>query len=155
MLSDIGILFCLLEQSDSDTSTYWLFSKIIDLLVSFIVCFLFCVKFLFHWFLYLCGFFFTVYFWERETERQRQKQSMNGRGAERERHRIWSRFQTLSCQHRALHRAPIHEPWDHDLSWSQMLNQLTHLGAPRGLSLSIHSTDQCISGTESLQPQSK
>ena len=42
-------------------------------------------------------FFFNVYFWERDT------QSTSRGGAERERggHRIWSRFQALSCHPRA------------------------------------------------------
>ena len=53
-----------------------------------------------------------------------------GRGRERGRHRIWSRFQALSYQHRARYRARTHEPWDHDLSRSQMLNQLSHPNAP-------------------------
>ena len=32
--------------------------------------------------------------------------------------------------------AQIHEPWDHDLSWSQALNWLSHPGAPKVLFLS-------------------
>ena len=64
-----------------------------------------------------------ICFWERETEHEHEQ----GRGRERGRHRIWSRFQALSCQHRAWCRAQTHEPWDHDLSWSQTLNQLSQL----------------------------
>ena len=40
---------------------------------------------------------------------------------ERGRHRIRSRLQAPSCQHRALHGARTHGPWDHDLSRSQRL----------------------------------
>ena len=64
-------------------------------------------------------------------ERERQTECEQGRGRERGRHRIQSRLQPLSCQHRARRRAWTHEPWDHDLSWSQTLNQLSHPGAPK------------------------
>ena len=61
-----------------------------------------------------------------------EKERESRRGAERERgrHRIRSRLQVLSCQHRAQHRAWTHQPWDHDLSWSWTLNQLSHSGTP-------------------------
>ena len=61
-----------------------------------------------------------VYFWDRG------RQSMRRGGAERGRHRIWSRLQALSCQHRAQCGAWTHKPWNHDLSWSWTLNQLSH-----------------------------
>ena len=61
-----------------------------------------------------------IYERERQTDRQ-----TNQRG----RHRIWSRLQALSCQHRAQCRARTHEPWHHDLSQSRTLNLLSHLGA--------------------------
>ena len=64
------------------------------------------------------------YFWER------QRESEQGRGRERGRHRIQSRLQALSCQHGAQSRAQTHKLWDHDLSWSRMLNPLGHPGAP-------------------------
>ena len=51
------------------------------------------------------------------------------------RHRLRSRLQALSCQYRAWCGIWTHEPWDHDLSWSQMLNWLSHPGAPYGLFL--------------------
>ena len=54
---------------------------------------------------------------------------MNGGGSERGRHRIWNRLQALSCQHRAWCGARTHGPRDHDLSWSRMLNWLSHPGA--------------------------
>ena len=75
--------------------------------------------------LYILFYFILmlIYFWERQTE------CKLGRGRERGRHRIWSRLQALSCQHRARHGARTHEPYDHDLSWSQMLNRLSHPGA--------------------------
>ena len=55
---------------------------------------------------------------------------MGARGWEGGRHRIKSRLQALNCQHRAWCKAQTHEPWDHDLSRSQTLNQLSHPGAP-------------------------
>ena len=53
-----------------------------------------------------------------------------GRGRERGRHRIWSRFQALSYQHRAGCGAQTHKLSDHDLSRSWTLNQLSQPGAP-------------------------
>ena len=61
--------------------------------------------------------------------RERQSVSKGG-GREKGRHRIQSRLQALSCQHRARHGAPTHRPWDHDLSRSLRLTQLSHPGAP-------------------------
>ena len=72
---------------------------------------------------FLFFFLMFIYFWERETEHEQ------GRGRER-RHRIGSRLQALSCQHRARRGARTHEPQDHDLSRSWMLNRLSHPGAP-------------------------
>ena len=63
----------------------------------------------------------------------RQRESMSREGAERGRHRIQSRLQALSCQHRAQHGAWTHRLWDHDLSWSQTLNQLSDPGVPGSL----------------------
>ena len=73
-----------------------------------------------------------IYFWERERERERERVHAleQGRGRERGRCRIRSRLQAPSCQHRARRGARTHQPWDHDLSWSQMLNGLSHPGAP-------------------------
>ena len=53
------------------------------------------------------------------------------RERERGRHRIRSRLQVLSCQHRPPPRARTHKPQDHDLSRSRMRNRLSHPGAPR------------------------
>ena len=57
---------------------------------------------------------------------------MSGGGAKRVRHRIGSRLQALGCQRRASCGAQTHEPQDHDLSQSGMLNRLRHPGAPQG-----------------------
>ena len=57
-------------------------------------------------------------------------QAWAGRSRERGRHRIWSRLQVLSRQHRTQCRAWTHKLWDHDLSQSWMLNQLSHPGVP-------------------------
>ena len=65
-----------------------------------------------------------IYLWETETEHKQ------GRVRERGIHRIWSRLQAPSCQHRAQRGARPHEPWDHDLSRSWTLNRLSHPGAP-------------------------
>ena len=67
--------------------------------------------------------FTFIYFWEKEHKW--------GRGRERRRHRIRSRLQTPSCQHRAQQGAQTHKSLDHDLSRSQTLNWLSHTGAPR------------------------
>ena len=76
-------------------------------------------SFLFSFFL---NFFFNVYLFLRQRETEHEW----GRVRERGRHRIRSRLQALSCQHRARRGALTHEPWDHDLSWSRMLNRLSH-----------------------------
>ena len=73
-------------------------------------------------------FLMFIYYFERERETERETEYEWGR--ERGRHRIWSRLKTLSCQHRARHGAWIHRPQDHDLSWSQTLNRLSHPGTP-------------------------
>ena len=57
---------------------------------------------------------------------------------DRERDRAWAREgqregetqEAPSCQHRAGRGAWTHEPWDHDLSQSWTLNQLSYPGAP-------------------------
>ena len=69
-------------------------------------------------------------------------ESTSGGGAERGRHRIWSRFQALSCQHRAQRWAWTQEQRDHDWSRSQTLNPLSCPGAPTYLqSLLVQSQD--------------
>ena len=68
-------------------------------------------------------YLFLIFIFERE--------SASRGGTERGKHRIWSRLQALSCQHRAWCGAQAHKLWDHDLSWSRPLNQLSHPGAPR------------------------
>ena len=61
--------------------------------------------------------------------RQRETEHEQGRVRERGRHRIRSRLQALSCQHRAWCGAQTHGLWDHDLSGSRTLNRLSHPGA--------------------------
>ena len=63
--------------------------------------------------------FFNVYLFLR-----------GGRGRERGRHRIRSRIQTLSCQHKARRGARTHRLRDHDLSQSLTFNPLSYPGAP-------------------------
>ena len=58
-------------------------------------------------------------------------------GAERGRHRIGSRFQALSSQHTAPRGARTHRLQDHDLSCSQLPNQLSHPGTPLGFQSEI------------------
>ena len=69
--------------------------------------------------------FFLIYFWDKE------RQSMSRGGAERGRHRIRSRLQAPSCQHRARRRAWTQRQRDHDLSQSRTLNRLSHPAARR------------------------
>ena len=52
--------------------------------------------------------FFNVYLSLRERETE-----LKQKGAERETHRIWSKLQALSCQHRAWRGAQIHVPQYH------------------------------------------
>ena len=87
------------------------------------------------WILNINEFFFLIflclfYFWERASELKHEL----GKGRERWRHRIWSGLQALSCQHRIQCGARAHKLWDHDLRRSQMLNQLSHPGAPMSFS---------------------
>ena len=74
--------------------------------------------------------FFLLMFTFLKAERDRAWASPE-RGRERGWQRIRSSLRALSCQHRAQHGAQTHEQWDHGLSWSQMLNQLSHPGAPK------------------------
>ena len=76
--------------------------------------------------------FFKIFWRLFIIEKQRETEHEHGRGQELGRHRIWSRLQALSCQHRAWHGVQTHKPWDHDLSQSQTLNWLSHPGAPAG-----------------------
>ena len=77
-------------------------------------------------FYFIFNFLMIIYFWERD----RQTECEQERGRERGRHRIESRLQAQSCQHRVRPGAWTHKPWDHDLSWSHMPNQLSHPGTP-------------------------
>ena len=72
------------------------------------------------------NFLMFIYFWEGERdrawvwERQRERETQNLRQAPGSK---------LSAQ--SLMWGWNQEPWDHDLSWSRMLNQLSHPGAPK------------------------
>ena len=79
-------------------------------------------------------FFLFTYFWDQEREIETEHEQ--GRARERGRHRIWSRFQAVSCQHRTQHGAGTHQPWEHNLSWSWTLNLLRHSGTPN---VTLHS----------------
>ena len=72
---------------------------------------------------------FNVYLFLREKETEREQ----GRGTEKGRHRIRSRRQAQSCQHRARREARTHKPRDHDLSRCWMPNWLSHPSAPINL----------------------
>ena len=75
---------------------------------------------------YLKKKFFNVYLFLRQRETEHEW----GKGRERGGHRIWSRLQALSRQHRARHGARTHRPRDRDLSRSWTLNGLSHPGTP-------------------------
>lgn len=62
-------------------------------------------------------FFLITYFWEREGEGQRTEETEDPK-------------QPLHWRQQAPHWARTHELWDHGLSLSQMLNRLSHSGAP-------------------------
>ena len=66
-------------------------------------------------------FFKFIYFWEREKAQVGEGQTMR----EKENPK-----QAVCCQRGAWCGAWIHKPWDHDLSWSQTLNPLSHPGVP-------------------------
>ena len=71
------------------------------------------------------NFSFNVYFWERDRVWVGEGQRERGR------HKIQSRLQAPSCQHRVRCRAQTPKMWDHDLNRSQMLNRLSYPGAPK------------------------
>ena len=66
-------------------------------------------------------FFTSIYFWETERETEHK----NRKGREIGRHRMGSRLQAMSCQHRAWCGARTHRLQDYDLSRSQTLNWVT------------------------------
>ena len=68
-----------------------------------------CIRITYRIILIFFNFLTFIYFWETETEHKW------GRSKERGRHRIRSRLQALSCQHRAQCGARTHEARDHDL----------------------------------------
>ena len=64
-----------------------------------------------------CYFFFFIYL----AHRVKEHKQWGGRGRGRSR---------LPTEHEARHGGSIPGPWDHDLSWRQTLNPLSHPGAP-------------------------
>ena len=86
--------------------------------------------------LFVLNFSMFIYF-----SRERLTECEQGRGRERGRHRIPSRLQAPSCQHRARREARTHKLWDHDLSGTQTINRLSHPGAPSGNISNRLSTD--------------
>ena len=79
-----------------------------------------------HWFSVQVSlsFFFNVYLLlRRETEHERGRGEKEGDTEPETVSRLWA-VSTARC------RAQTHELWDHDLSQSWMLNQLSHQGAP-------------------------
>ena len=76
--------------------------------------------------LFFLIFFFTfIHFWETERDRAQAGEGQR----ERDTHRIQSRLQAPSCQHRARCGIQTHKPQDHDLSRSLTPNRLSHPGA--------------------------
>ena len=71
--------------------------------------------------------FFNVYLFWGEREHTR---AWVGEG-QRERETEDSK-QALHWQQKAQCGTRTHEPWDHDLSWNQTLNRLSHPSAPLG-----------------------
>ena len=101
----------------------------------------------------------------REGEREGEKERERGRKGVR----VWadegqregdteskagSRLQAVSTEpDTGLEQT--HELWDHDLSWSQMLNQLSHPDSPNGFSISAQvlqctTSNQHVSGRANL-----
>ena len=90
-------------------------------------------EFLFYFILfYFILFYFILFilFFKCLLLKERDRMCMGEGQRERGRHKIQSRVQALSCQHRAQHGSWTHELWDHDLSWGQTLNRLSHPGVP-------------------------
>ena len=82
-------------------------------------------------------FFLNVYLFLRERKTEYEQ------GGEKEKEtQNLKQAPSLSCQPRAQRGARTSEPWDHDLSWSQTLNQLSHPGVPESMlfsaNMSIH-----------------
>ena len=78
------------------------------------------------WISTLLSNFFNVYSFLRDRERQ----SMSGKGQRERETQNPKQAPGLSCQHIAQRGARTHEPRDHDLGQSQVLNRLSHPGAP-------------------------
>ena len=96
-----------------------------------------CARWLYWWYLLpLHNFryiFFNVYLFSRGRKAECDRGWRVGEQRERDTHRIQSRLQALSCQHRARCGAPTHGRQDHDLSQNWMPNRPSHPGAPHNL----------------------
>ena len=68
-----------------------------------------------------------LFFFERESKSRQAGEG--GAEREKEREREYPK-QAPHCQHGARCGARTHEPQDHDLNQSRMLNRLSHSGAP-------------------------
>ena len=102
--------------------------------------------------MFIYFYFFNVYLFLRQRETEHEQ----GRVRERGIHRIWNRLQSLSHQPRARRGARTHRPRDRDLSWSWMLNRLSHPGAPICLFLRERETEQeCGRGEREGDTESK
>lgn len=80
------------------------------------------------------GFFFFFIF-NFGSERHELGRSSRERGRQR---MIWIRLHAHSRE--PWCGARTHEPWDHDLSWSETLSWLSHPGAPQVRVLTLRST---------------
>ena len=65
-------------------------------------------------------FFLRFYLFEREREREREQ------GGEGQREKV----KQIPCRAGSWMRGSIPGTWNHELSWRQMLNQMSHPGAP-------------------------
>ena len=73
-----------------------------------------------YWLIQVPQIFFLkiIFIWEKENEHEQ------GEGHQKKRSKQTPHWAMTSTW------GSIPEPWDHDLSWSQMLNWLNHPGAP-------------------------
>ena len=71
---------------------------------------------------------FIFYIRERDTEHEQRRVRETETESE-----AGSRLWAVSWQHRAWDGSQTHEQWHHELSWSWVLNQLSHPAAPDGM----------------------
>ena len=97
----------------------------------------------------LCPFkknFLNIYLFLRQTMTECEWVMSTERG----RHRIWSRIQALSCQHRAQLGPQTPKLLDHDLSWSQTLNGLSHQAPHNDFFFLVSNGAKCKGITDAL-----